>query len=72
VTIGFIGAGRLGEPMVRRLLGAGHDVVVYARRNDVRSRVRDEGASLSDAVADLAECSDILICGCSRTLRYAN
>jgi 3-hydroxyisobutyrate dehydrogenase-like beta-hydroxyacid dehydrogenase len=60
-TIGFLGAGQLGEPMVRRLLGGGHDVVVYARRHDVRSRLSDEGASLADSVADVAERSDILI-----------
>lgn len=62
MTVGFVGAGQLGEPMVRRLLGAGHEVVVFARRDDVRSRVRAEGASLADSVADLAERSDILIC----------
>jgi 3-hydroxyisobutyrate dehydrogenase-like beta-hydroxyacid dehydrogenase len=61
VAIGFIGAGQLGEPMVRRLLGAGHDVVVYARRDDVRARLRDEGASLADSAADLADRADILI-----------
>jgi 3-hydroxyisobutyrate dehydrogenase-like beta-hydroxyacid dehydrogenase len=61
VTIGFIGAGQLGEPMVRRLLGAGHDVVVYARRDDVRTRLHDEGASLADSPADLADRADILI-----------
>jgi 3-hydroxyisobutyrate dehydrogenase-like beta-hydroxyacid dehydrogenase len=47
--------------MVRRLLSAGHDVVVFARREDVRARLRDEGASLADSVAHLAERSDILI-----------
>jgi 3-hydroxyisobutyrate dehydrogenase-like beta-hydroxyacid dehydrogenase len=61
MAIGFLGAGQLGEPMVLRLLGAGHDVVVYARRDDVRDRLRGEGASLADSVADLAERSDILI-----------
>lgn len=47
--------------MVRRLLGAGHDVVVFARRDEVRSRLRDAGALLADSVADLAERSDTLI-----------
>lgn len=61
MTVGFIGAGQLGEPMVRRLLGAGHDAVVYARRDDVRTRLRDRGASLADSAADLAERADILI-----------
>jgi 3-hydroxyisobutyrate dehydrogenase-like beta-hydroxyacid dehydrogenase len=60
-VIGFIGVGQLGEPMARRLLCAGHDVVVYARRDDVRARLRSAGASLADSVADLARRSDILI-----------
>ena len=31
-TVGFIGAGRMGQPMVRRLAGAGVDVVALGRR----------------------------------------
>ncbi len=30
--VGFVGAGRMGLPMVERLAAAGHDLVVYARR----------------------------------------
>jgi len=60
-AIGFLGAGQLGEPMVRRLLGADHQVSVFARRDDVRARLRDEGAAMADSVADLAAGSDILI-----------
>jgi 3-hydroxyisobutyrate dehydrogenase-like beta-hydroxyacid dehydrogenase len=60
-TIGFIGAGQLGEPMIERLLGAGHDVLVYARRDDTRRRLEAHGAALADSVADLAAGSDILI-----------
>jgi 3-hydroxyisobutyrate dehydrogenase-like beta-hydroxyacid dehydrogenase len=60
-TVGFLGAGQLGEPMVERLLGAGHDVVVYARREEVRLRVEAKGAAMADSVADLARRSDILI-----------
>ena len=60
-TIGFIGAGQLGEPMVSRLLAAGHDVLVYARRPEVCDRVASQGAALADSAADLAGRSDILI-----------
>ena len=60
-VIGFIGAGQLGEPMVSRLLGAGHDVLVYARRPEVRESVTSQGATVADSVADLARQSDILI-----------
>jgi 3-hydroxyisobutyrate dehydrogenase-like beta-hydroxyacid dehydrogenase len=61
-TIGFIGAGQLGEPMVQRLVAAGQPTAVYARRDDVRARLRGAGAVLADSVAELAAASDILIC----------
>jgi 3-hydroxyisobutyrate dehydrogenase-like beta-hydroxyacid dehydrogenase len=59
--IGFLGAGQLGEPMVERLLGAGHNVVVYARREETRRRLNAKGAAVADSVADLARGSDVLI-----------
>jgi 3-hydroxyisobutyrate dehydrogenase-like beta-hydroxyacid dehydrogenase len=60
-AIGFIGTGQLGEPMVARLIASGHDVLVYARRPEVRDRVAAQGAAIADSVADLARRSDILI-----------
>jgi 3-hydroxyisobutyrate dehydrogenase-like beta-hydroxyacid dehydrogenase len=60
-TVGFLGAGQLGEPMVDRLLGAGQDVVVFARREEIRRRLEAKGAATADSVADLARGSDVLI-----------
>ena len=60
-TVGFLGAGQLGEPMVERLVSAGNDVVVYARREEVRRRLEAKGAAIADSVAELARGSDILI-----------
>jgi 3-hydroxyisobutyrate dehydrogenase-like beta-hydroxyacid dehydrogenase len=60
-TIGFLGAGQLGEPMVERLLGAGHDVLVHARRDDTRARLTAKGAVMAASVVDLARESDILL-----------
>jgi 3-hydroxyisobutyrate dehydrogenase-like beta-hydroxyacid dehydrogenase len=50
--IGFIGAGRMGMPMVERLLGAGHDVRVLGRSDESRAAIEAAGAK---AVADLSE-----------------
>ena len=36
--VGFIGAGQMGLPMVRRLVAGGWDVTVFARRAEVRSQ----------------------------------
>ncbi|TIV40304.1 MAG: hypothetical protein E5V99_03385, partial [Mesorhizobium sp.] len=33
-TLGFVGLGRMGAPMVRRLAEAGHHVIVHDRRPD--------------------------------------
>jgi 3-hydroxyisobutyrate dehydrogenase-like beta-hydroxyacid dehydrogenase len=60
-VIGFLGAGQLGEPMVKRLLNAGHQVLVYARRAEVRDRLKNQGAALADSVAELSAGADILI-----------
>jgi len=60
-TVGFLGAGQLGEPMVERLVGAGHDVLVYVRRDEARHRLEAKGAATADSVADLARRSDVLI-----------
>jgi 3-hydroxyisobutyrate dehydrogenase-like beta-hydroxyacid dehydrogenase len=42
-------------------IGAGHQVQVYARRDEVRDRLKQQGAALADSPADLASGSDILI-----------
>jgi 3-hydroxyisobutyrate dehydrogenase-like beta-hydroxyacid dehydrogenase len=47
--------------MVERLLGAGHDVVLYARREEARRRLKAKRAVLAESVADLARGSDVLI-----------
>jgi 3-hydroxyisobutyrate dehydrogenase-like beta-hydroxyacid dehydrogenase len=62
-AIGFIGAGQMGEPMVVRLLAAGHEVAVFARRDNVRDRLAKAGATVTDSIPDVAARSDILF-GC--------
>jgi 2-hydroxy-3-oxopropionate reductase len=52
VRIGFIGAGRMGRPMVTRLVEAGHDVAVLGRTTEKRTAIAQLGA---DPVADTAE-----------------
>jgi 3-hydroxyisobutyrate dehydrogenase-like beta-hydroxyacid dehydrogenase len=47
--------------MVERLLDAGHDVLVYARRESAGRGLAAKGAALADSVADLAGDSDVLI-----------
>lgn len=60
-TIGFIGAGRIGGPMVERLLGAGHAVRLFARRDEVRAHFAQLGAQLVDTPAQAAAETDVVI-----------
>lgn len=60
-VIGFIGAGRMGEPMVRRLVGAGHRVQVYARRFEMRERLAAAGAVPVDSIVAVERDADAVI-----------
>ena len=53
MRIGMIGLGRMGGNMVRRLLKAGHECVVYSRGADARNALAKEGATAADSIADL-------------------
>ncbi|GAA3379503.1 NAD(P)-dependent oxidoreductase [Streptomyces sannanensis] len=50
--VGFVGLGTMGRPMVRRLLAAGHRVMVWNRSRPAVEELCAEGA---EAAADLAE-----------------
>ncbi|WP_082900087.1 NAD(P)-dependent oxidoreductase [Rhodococcus phenolicus] len=50
--VGFIGAGRMGLPMVRRLAEAGHDVRALGRSSETRAALTDAGIT---AVTEAAE-----------------
>ncbi|MDV7136456.1 NAD(P)-dependent oxidoreductase [Williamsia muralis] len=60
-VVGFVGAGQMGEPMVIRLLAAGHEVHVYARKDAVADRLRARGAHSAPSVAALGSC-DVVFC----------
>jgi 3-hydroxyisobutyrate dehydrogenase len=55
LNVGFVGAGRMGAPMVRRLVDAGHQVRVLGRSQDRRAAIAELGAT---AVSDVAAVSD--------------
>jgi 3-hydroxyisobutyrate dehydrogenase-like beta-hydroxyacid dehydrogenase len=45
-TIAVIGAGRMGRPMVNRLVAAGYGPVVHARRPQTQSAAKAAGLRL--------------------------
>ncbi len=60
VRVSFVGAGQIGGPMSERLLAAGHDVTVYARRAEVREHFAAAGATVTDSLVDAALDADVV------------
>lgn len=60
-TVGWIGVGVMGEPMVQNLLAAGFPVGVWARRPDATAIVAEAGAVVYDRPCTLAAQSDVVI-----------
>jgi 3-hydroxyisobutyrate dehydrogenase-like beta-hydroxyacid dehydrogenase len=54
MDIGFIGLGNMGAPMARRLIEAGHKLVVYDTRNDAVAPLVALGAQLASSPVDVA------------------
>jgi 3-hydroxyisobutyrate dehydrogenase-like beta-hydroxyacid dehydrogenase len=61
VRIAFVGAGQIGTPMSERLLAAGHDVTVYARRSEVREHFDRAGATVTDSLSVAARDAEIVL-----------
>ncbi|MDQ2625343.1 MAG: NAD(P)-dependent oxidoreductase [Actinomycetota bacterium] len=53
-TVGWIGAGRMGFQLAKRLLDAGYDVAVYNRTRAKAEPLTEFGASVVDAPIELA------------------
>jgi 6-phosphogluconate dehydrogenase len=53
MRIGFIGLGRMGSNMVRRLVRDGHEVVVYNRTAERTREIAAEGAIPSFSIAEM-------------------
>ena len=53
MRIGFVGLGRMGANMVRRLLRDGHEVVAYNRTPEKTKEIEGEGATASYSIEEL-------------------
>jgi 2-hydroxy-3-oxopropionate reductase len=60
-TIGFIGVGRMGQPMALRLIVAGHDIVAYDVRGQALSAVAAKGAQTASSPAEVASRAQIVM-----------
>ena len=59
--IGFIGLGRMGRGMARRILGAGHDLVVYDVFPGKAAEFGTAGARVASSIADACKGGDVVI-----------
>lgn len=59
--VGFIGAGRMGGPMVSRLVEAGHEVRGFARSAATKTALESSGARAVSTFADVGGDTDMVI-----------
>jgi 3-hydroxyisobutyrate dehydrogenase-like beta-hydroxyacid dehydrogenase len=61
MKVGFIGLGKMGQGMSRRILGGGHDLLVYNRTREKASDLADAGAIIAPSLAEVCRRRDIVI-----------
>ena len=59
--VGFVGAGRMGAPMVRRLVEAGHEVATLGRSVEKRRAVSQLGAHPVTDLADVGDGAEVVV-----------
>jgi 3-hydroxyisobutyrate dehydrogenase-like beta-hydroxyacid dehydrogenase len=61
MKVGFIGLGRMGQGMARRLLDAGNEVAVYNRTPEKAKDLGDAGAAVVDSITAVTQGRDVVI-----------
>lgn len=61
MKIGFIGLGRMGQAIANRVLGGGHDLVVYNRTPDKAAGFAGAGARVASSIAGACEAREVVI-----------
>ncbi len=61
MRIGFIGLGRMGQGMATRVLGGGHDLLVYNRTAGKSAELAKAGAKAAGSVAEVCRDRELVI-----------
>ena len=61
MKIGFIGLGRMGQEIAKRVLEAGHELVVYNRTRSKADDLEKAGAKVADSIADACVGQEVVI-----------
>lgn len=60
-TLGFIGTGKMGTPMIANLLKAGYQVTAFNRSEGSLAAIESAGAIRASSIAQVAEFSDVVL-----------
>ena len=60
MKIAWIGAGKMGLPLCRRLKAAGHEISILARRAEQATSLQQEGFAVAASTTELVKNSDII------------
>ena len=61
MRVGFIGLGRMGQGMARRILGAGHELSVFDMVTAATGPFGEAGARVASSIADLCAGRDVVV-----------
>ena len=61
MNVGFIGLGRMGQGMARRILGGGHNLAVHDAVMSHVAEIVAAGASAAATVADVCKDRDVVV-----------
>jgi 3-hydroxyisobutyrate dehydrogenase-like beta-hydroxyacid dehydrogenase len=61
VQVGFVGAGRMGWPMVLRLRDAGHELTVLCRSEQARARAAAAGVAAAPSIAQACAAAALVV-----------
>src|SRR5262245_61473301 len=61
MKVGFIGLGRMGQGMARRILGAGHELAVFDMVAAATTPFAEAGARVASSLADLCANREVVV-----------
>jgi 3-hydroxyisobutyrate dehydrogenase-like beta-hydroxyacid dehydrogenase len=61
MKVGFIGLGKMGQAMTRRILAGGHDLTVYNRTKEKAAALTSEGAAIATSIASVCDGREVVI-----------
>jgi 3-hydroxyisobutyrate dehydrogenase-like beta-hydroxyacid dehydrogenase len=61
MNIGFIGLGRMGRGMARRIFGAGHDLVVYDVVREATAEFASAGARVASSIPEVCDGREVVV-----------